>query len=144
MIGYLRPKRGWNIFGSLKSWRMTESVKKVCIQFLVNKSTALAVISQSWTVETDYKLNFNLYAICWHKQPPVNQTIQFDIKCQGNSDSYDQHGFSRTKLKSGQKFLFTEGGFYNKREYSGADWMDFLTIKHMYVTVYSVGLWSQI
>ena len=48
----------------------------------------------------------------------------FDIKCHSNSESYDQNGFIGTKFKGGQNFLFTVGGFSNKREYSGADWMD--------------------
>ena len=27
------------------------------------------------------------------------------------------------KFRGGQNFLITVGGFYNEREYSGADWM---------------------
>ena len=46
-----------------------------------------------------------------------------DIKCQSNSESYDQHGFSGTKIRGGQNLSFTAGGFYNEREYSGADWL---------------------
>ena len=46
-----------------------------------------------------------------------------DIKCQSNSESYDQHGFFGTKLRGGQKFLLMVGGFFNEREYSGADWL---------------------
>ena len=37
-----------------------------------------------------------------------------DIKCPGNSESYEQHGFWGPSLV---------GVFFNKREYSGADWM---------------------
>ena len=44
MICYLRPKREWNRFESLKSWQKTESATDKqsweCIQFLVNKSRA--------------------------------------------------------------------------------------------------------
>jgi len=39
-----------------------------------------------------------------------------DIKCQSNSESYDQHGFFGTKFRGGQNF-------FNKIEYSGADWL---------------------
>ena len=31
-----------------------------------------------------------------------------------------------TKFRGGQNFLFTVGGFFNKREYSGADRLDLL------------------
>ena len=52
----------------------------------------------------------------------TTKPYNFDIKCQGNSESYDQHGFFGTKFRGGQNFLIAVGGFYNKREYSGADW----------------------
>ena len=81
MICYLRPKRGWNKYESLKSWHMTESAKDkqswVYIQCLVKKSRASAVISQSWTFKTNHTQNLHFYAVCWHKQPPDDQTIQF-------------------------------------------------------------------
>ena len=48
----------------------------------------------------------------------------FDIKCQSNSESYDQHVFFGTKFKGGQNFFFTLAGFFNNREYYGADWLD--------------------
>ena len=47
----------------------------------------------------------------------------FDINFQSNFESYERHSFFGTKLKGGQNFFFTLGGFYNKREYSGADWL---------------------
>ena len=47
----------------------------------------------------------------------------FDIKFQSNSERYDQHGYFKTKFRGGQNFLITVGGFYNEREYSGADWL---------------------
>ena len=50
----------------------------------------------------------------------------FDIKCHSNSESYDRHGFFGTKFRGGQNFLFTVGGFFNKREYSEADCPDLL------------------
>ena len=46
-----------------------------------------------------------------------------DIKCQRNSESYDRHGIFGTKLRGGQNFSFTVGSFFNKREYSEADWL---------------------
>ena len=52
----------------------------------------------------------------------TTKPYSFDIKCQGNSESYDQHGFFGTKFRGGQNVLITVGGFYNEREYSGADW----------------------
>ena len=51
-----------------------------------------------------------------------------DIKCQSNSENYDQHGFFGTKFRGGQNFLLTVGGFYNEREYSGADWLVLLVL----------------
>ena len=53
----------------------------------------------------------------------TTKPYNFDIKCQSNSESYDQHGFFGTKIRGGQRFLLTAGGFYNEREYSGADWL---------------------
>ena len=52
----------------------------------------------------------------------MTKPYNFDIKCLGNSESYDRHGSFGTKLRGGQIFLITVGGFYNEREYSGADW----------------------
>ena len=81
MIGDSKPKRGWNIFRSLKSWYMNESTKDteiwICFPLLVNKSGAYAVNSQSWTFETDYTQILHFYAVSEHKQSPDNQTIQF-------------------------------------------------------------------
>ena len=42
----------------------------------------------------------------------------FYIKFQSNSKRFDRQIFFGTKFKGGQNFLFTLGGFYNKREYS--------------------------
>ena len=47
----------------------------------------------------------------------------FDIKCPSNSESYDWHGFFGTKFRGGQNFLLTVEGFFNKSEYSGAEWL---------------------
>ena len=47
-----------------------------------------------------------------------------DMKCHSKSESYDQHGFFGTKFRGGQIFLFTMGGFLNKREGSGAVCLD--------------------
>ena len=62
----------------------------------------------------------------------TTKTYSFDIKCQSNSESYDQHNFFGTKVRGGQNFLFTLGGFFNKRDYSGADWLDLLLIGMKY------------
>ena len=53
----------------------------------------------------------------------TTKPYNFDIKCHSNSESYDRHGFFGTKFRGGQNFLLTVGIFYNKREYSGADWL---------------------
>ena len=42
------------------------------------------------------------------------------IKCQNNSVSYERQGFFGTNFRGGG-ILLTVGGFYNEREYSGAD-----------------------
>ena len=34
--------------------------------------------------------------------------------------------FFGTKFRVGQSFVFTVEGFFNKREYSGPDWLDLL------------------
>ena len=53
----------------------------------------------------------------------TTKTYNCDIKCQSNSESYDRHGFLGTKFREGQTFVLTVGGFFNKREYSAADWL---------------------
>ena len=53
----------------------------------------------------------------------TTKLYNFDIKCQSNSESYDQHGFLGTKFRGGQNFVLTVGGFFNEREYSAADWL---------------------
>ena len=94
VICHLRPKRGWNIFESLKSCQMTESAKDkqswICFQFLMHKSRALAVNSQSWTFETNICGFMPFVDTNSHlKTKPTN----FDIKKYCNSESYDQHNF---------------------------------------------------
>ena len=46
--------------------------------------------NQSCTFETDYTLKYHLYAICWHKQSPDNQTIQFWHQVSGQFRKPDQ------------------------------------------------------
>ena len=53
-----------------------------------------------------------------------------DIKCQSNSESYDRHGFFGTKLRGGQNFLLRVGSFFNRRDYSKADWVVPLLFKN--------------
>ena len=58
----------------------------------------------------------------------TTKPYNFDIKCHSNSESCDRHSFLGPSLGVGQKFLITVGGFYNKREYSGADWLVLLIV----------------
>ena len=80
MVLDIRPTRGWNIFGSRKSWYMTKSTAEdtqssIWFHFLVNKSLS----------SKQQKLNFwnwlyqKLAFLCrlLKKQPPENQTKQF-------------------------------------------------------------------
>ena len=46
-----------------------------------------------------------------------------DIKCQSNYESYDRYIFFGATLRGGQNLLLTVGSFFNKREYSEADWL---------------------
>ena len=59
------------------------------------------------------------------KQPPDDQTINFDIKCHINSESYDRHSFCGTEFRGGPD-LFTVGGFFKEREYSEVEYPDLL------------------
>ena len=63
----------------------------------------------------------------------TTKPYNFDSKCQCNSESYDQHGYFGTKVRGGQSFWFTMGGFFDKREYSGADWLDRLLTNKVYL-----------
>ena len=74
------------------------------------------------------------YAIFWHKQPPDDQTIQFDLNCRCNSESYDRHVFFGTKFRGGQSLLFSVRGFFNIEEFYrscnfGCFWWIFADIK---------------
>ena len=60
----------------------------------------------------------------------TTKPYNFDIKCQSNSESYDWHNFFETKFRGGQIVLLLVGVFFNEREYSGADWMVPLLLKH--------------
>ena len=53
----------------------------------------------------------------------TTKLYNFDIKCQSNSESYDRHGFFGNKLRGVKNFLLTVESFFNKREYSEADWL---------------------
>ena len=72
------------------------------------------------------KLHF--YAVCWHKQLPDDQTVQFWHQVSQQFWKLWLTRFFGTKLRGGQNFLFTMGGFSNEREYSGANWLDLLVI----------------
>ena len=53
----------------------------------------------------------------------TTKPYNFDIKCQSNSESYNRHNFCGTKIRGGQNLLLMVEGFFNEREYSGADWL---------------------
>ena len=54
----------------------------------------------------------------------TSKPYNFDIKCQCNYESYDQHVFWD------QVWGWSEfGGFFNERDYSCCDWLDPLFIK---------------
>ena len=59
----------------------------------------------------------------WTQSHLTTKPYNFDIKCQSNSESYDQHVFLGPSLGGGQTFLLTVGCFFNKRKYSEADWL---------------------
>ena len=134
-ICYLRPIIGWNICESLKSWHMTESAKDkqswMCILFLVNKSRALAEISQSSTFKTDHTQHFHFYAVFFlHANSHLTtKPFIFDLKCQSNFESYDWHNFLGPSLRVVRIFFYLRWEvFSTKRKYSGIDWMDLLLL----------------
>ena len=53
----------------------------------------------------------------------MTKPYNLDIKCRINSESYDQQCFFGIMFRGVQNFLLRVGGFFNKREYSGADWL---------------------
>ena len=66
-----------------------------------------------------------------------------DIKCESNSASYNWHGFFGTKFRGGQSFLLTVGSFFNKREYSEANWLATLILLVSSLLVYHYSTRSQ-
>ena len=61
----------------------------------------------------------------------TTKPYNFDIKCQGNSESYDQHGFFGTKFRGGQNFLITVGGFTTRESTLGLTGRSFSYIKNV-------------
>ena len=55
----------------------------------------------------------------------TTKPYNFTIKCQSSCESYDRQGFFGTKFRI---FLLKVEGFYNEREYSGADWLVLLLL----------------
>ena len=96
-ICYLRPKRGWNIFESLKSWQMNESSTDkwswICSNFFGEQIKDLSSNQSKLTFWN--QLHPKLAFVCRFDINGFLMTkpSNFDIKCQGNSESYDQHGF---------------------------------------------------
>ena len=85
-----------------------------------NYSRDCAVSIQSWTSETNYSQKLHFKAGSWHKQPPDDQTIQLWVKV---SIQFGKLWPTRLCLASS---LGGVESFFNKREYSGADWLDLL------------------
>ena len=53
----------------------------------------------------------------------ATKPYNLDIKCQSNSESYDQYVFFILSLVGVRIFLLIVGSFFNKREYSEANWL---------------------
>ena len=54
----------------------------------------------------------------------ITKPYKFDIKCHINSESYERYGYFGTQLRGVRIFLlFLRWVFFNKREYSEADWL---------------------
>ena len=76
------------------------------------------------TFEIDYTLRY-FKSVCWHQQPPDNQTIKNWHQVSMQFWKIWSTRFFGTQLRGDQNLLFTVGGFFfNKREYSGDDWLD--------------------
>ena len=82
-----------------------------------------------WNRIHQKKLHF--YAICWHKQPPNDQTTQFWHQVSKEFWETWPTRFFGTKFSGGHNFSFTMGASPN--EYSEADWMDPLLGKSRYI-----------
>ena len=110
----------WSQFGTVdtQSW--------LYFMFLMNKSRAYAVRSQSWSFETDYTQSC-IFMPCFDtnshlKAKPSNFTSIVNAIWKAMTKNI----FLAPSLGGGQGYLFTVGGFFNKREYFGADWIDLL------------------
>ena len=68
----------------------------------------------------------------------TTKPYNFDIKCPGNFERYDQHGFFGTKFRGGQNFVLTLRGFSNEREYSGADWLVPLILLIYFLAIFMI------
>ena len=92
MICYLRPKKRWNIFESLKLSQMTKSAKDqqswIFCQFLVNISRA--VNSPIWTFETDYTQKGNNVLLVSKVQQNSKQTNTLSFCPRSCSDNRKQ------------------------------------------------------
>ena len=71
------------------------------------------------------KLFFFIFCLFFlHKQPSHKLTMQFDIMCQCNYESYKQDNLLRTNFEDGQNFVFLLGSFFTKRDTSRGDCLD--------------------
>ena len=67
------------------------------------------------------------------KNKYIYSTCSFTIMSVSNSESYDQHRFYGAMFRGGHTNLFAVGGFFNKREYAGADCLDLLLFKRQFL-----------
>ena len=114
MICDLWPKRGLNIF---ESEIMIEVLVHIGHTTLIMFSVFGEQIKSLCSMQSKF-LDANSHLTA---KPYI-----FNIKCQCNWECYDQHGLFDTKFMGGQSYLFTVGGFFNRREYYGADSLDLL------------------
>ena len=125
---------------------MTESTKDtqiwICFGLFVNRSGAYAINSQSWTFETDYTKKLHLCRF-WTQTAtwrPNHTILTSNVKAilKAMIDTI----FLGPSVGGGQIFLITLEGFYNKREYSGADWLVLLLMKSFLVLMKHVWVYS--
>ena len=124
-----RPKRGCNIFESLESWQIAESVKVtqiwICFKFLVNRSRA--------SFSKHSKLNFwnqlhpKIAFVCCLLTQIVTwkPSIQFwhQVSKRFWKLWLKQFLFGK-KFRRDQIISFTVLGFPNERECSGDEWLE--------------------
>ena len=98
------------MFHSIKSWEMTEFVKdtrnKIYFHFLLKKSRGQSVNSQNWTSETNYTQTLHFMPFVDTNSHLTTKLYNFDIKCESNSESNDQHIFFGPSLGLVRTFIY--------------------------------------